>query len=260
MGTVVAVYSEKRRRFFYCGGKFELLPDGMRRLLASPYRYCIGGNYFYSPAADDDLSETDRLCWVRDREFMGVEALNDAIASGEDLSGLDVQIGNTYTKRRHEIDGKFLEVEQFVSEELYEKLRKNPEALPNVSKTDFEALCAELFVRKGFEVDLFRPTNDGGIDFLAVKGDLLDPTIFAVQVKQPEVRKGKPRKSLGRPVLQQIYGAAKAWDMDGAIAISGSTFSPQAKRFAENKPQEMRLHDGADVLSWIKKYRWNDNE
>lgn len=231
----------------------------MRRLLASPLRYCIGGDYFYQPALHGDLTEADRFCWVRDKEFIGVDALNEIIKDG-DLSDLDVRVGNTYTKRRREIDGKFIEVENFVSEELYNNLKENPEALPSVSKSDFENLCAEIFVKRGFEVDLFRPSGDGGIDFLAVKNEDLDPVIFAAQVKQPDIRDDKPRKSLGRPVLQQIYGAAKAWDLKGAIAISGSTISPQAKKFAKNKPEEMLLHDGADVIKWIEKYRWNEDE
>ncbi|MER9065992.1 restriction endonuclease [Mesorhizobium sp. M0902] len=256
---MLAIFCENKQRFFKCANKVELKPDGVRRIRASSYRYCLGANFFYIPAEQDGLEEGDRVCWVRDRELYSLEALNKAYASG-DIHFSDVRIGNTYTKRNQESDGKFVEVERFIGQELYEQLQKNPEALPNVSKGDFEGLCAELFVRRGFEVDLFRETKDGGIDFLAVKNEDIDPLIVAVQCKQPDQRDGKPRKALGRPVVQQIYGAAKAWDLHGAVAISGSTYSREAADFAKNKPEEIRLHDAHDVLDWIQKYRWNKGE
>lgn len=259
MGTMLAIFCENKGRFFTCANKVELNPESVRRVRASRYRYCLGANYFYIPAEQEGLSETDRVCWVRDREVYSLDALNEAYASGA-LSLADVRIGNNYTKRHQEVEGKFVAVENFVGRELYETLHKNPDALPSVSKEDFEALCAEIFVRRGFEVDLFRKSKDGGIDFLAVNGDEIDPLILAVQCKQPDEREGKRRKSLGRPVVQQIYGAAKAWDLHGAVAISGSTYSREAADFARYKPAEIRLHDAIEVLAWIEKYRWNEGE
>ena len=169
-------------------------------------------------------------------------------------------MGNTYIKRHREEGGRFVEVEAFVNKSLFTGLQDNPETLPSVSKSDFEALCAEIFTRRGFEVDLFRGTKDGGIDFLAVKSDECDPVVFAVQCKQPDLRGEKQRKSVGRPVVQQIYGAAKAWDLAGAVTISGSKFSLEAAHFAQNKPSEIMLYDASDILKWIEKYRWNDDE
>jgi restriction endonuclease Mrr len=169
-------------------------------------------------------------------------------------------LGDRYIRRFKENDGKFVPVDEFVSQELIDHLAKNPEALPSVSHHEFEMLCAEIFARRGFKVDLFRGSGDGGIDFLAVHDEKVDPIIFAVQVKQPERRIGKSRRSVGRPVVQQIYGAAKAWDITGGIVISGSTYSIQAKRFADLKPNEMKVYNGKDLLDWITQYRWNEDE
>lgn len=259
MGTMICVFSENKEKFFQCV-KYELKPDGLRRVLASRLRYCIGDKYFYAPIEQDGLDiERDRLCWVRDRELYSLEALDRAYRIGE-LTTADVRISSQYLKRRKEEDGRFVEVENFVSKELYNGLIENPETFPSLSKDDFEGLCAEIYAKRGFEVDLFRSSQDGGIDFLAVNGDEIDPLILAVQCKQPDMRPGKPRRSLGRPVVQQIYGAAKAWDMSGAVAISGAQYSPQAMKFAKNKPQEIAVHNQTDVLNWMRKYRWNDGE
>jgi hypothetical protein len=258
MGTMVAVFCENKQRFFRCS-KVPLPPDQLRRTLGSRYRYCVGANYFYIPLEQDGLEPGDRLCWVRDREYYSIEALDRAYATGE-IGDAEVYVGNSYLKRRKEEDGKFVEVESFISKELFEGLQQNPEVLATLAKDDFESLCAELFVKRGFEVDLFRRSKGGGIDFLAVNGDEIDPAIFAVQCKQPDVREGKSRKSLGRPTVQQIYGAAKAWDLTGAVAISGSTYSAEAEAFARNKPSEIEVYDADDVLKWLRSYRWNEDE
>jgi hypothetical protein len=258
MATLVAVFSESKQRFFPCT-KCRLPVEIVRRVLASRYRYCLGEDQFYIPLEQPGRSESDRLCWVRDRQYFSLHALNDALDEGRlDWSG--VRIGNSYVKRRMEVDGRFMEVETFVAQQLYDGASRSLDALGHVSKSDFENLCAEIFVRRGFEVDLFRGVKDGGIDFLAVRNDDLIPTIFAVQCKQPDQREGKNRKSLGRPVVQQIYGAAKAWDLSGAIAISGSTYSKKAAGFAANKPAEIEVVDAESLLDWLKKYKWNEDE
>lgn len=184
-------------------------------------------------------------------------------AGASDLEVLEangITVGDRYLMRHREMKGRFVPVNSFCSQELLDALAEHPEALPSVSHHDFENLCAELFARRGFKVDLFRHTVDGGIDFLALNDGEFDPVIFAVQCKQPEEREGRTRKSVGRPALQQIYGAAKAWDLAGAILISGATYSPEAKKFASLKPYEMKVFSALDVLRWIERYRWNRDE
>ena len=139
-------------------------------------------------------------------------------------------------------------------------LADNTEVLSGVSRDDFESLCAEIFVRRGFDVDVFRKTKDGGIAFIAVKSENDVPIILAIQCKQPDVRVGKSRRSLGRAVVQQIYGAAKAWDLDGAVALSGAKYSKEAANFAALKPNEIQVHGETEILKWITEYRWNSDE
>jgi hypothetical protein len=259
MPILNALFCENKRRFFGTI-KQELDIKTLRRVRASRFRYCVAHTTFYAPVVQPGLDDaTDRLCWVRSRDYMSNWELGEALESGE-LNFADVDIGNDYIKRSREHDGAFDEVETFVSQELYNGLVQNPEALATVSKDDFEGLCAELFVRRGFEVDLFRSSVDGGIDFIAFRDDKVEPFILAVQCKQPDVRPGKPRKALGSPVVQQIYGAAKAWDLSGAAAISGATYSLAAQNFADLKPSEIFLYDQSDISDWIRKYRWNDDE
>lgn len=271
MGTLVCCFSEKLDRFVPCS-KMKLTRDGQRKLLMTPFRYCLGGEYIYAPLEGEGIDERARLCWARVKSHIDLDQLNADYHAGNVPTSTDyyawvnslgcvmVSTGNDYLKRTRETKDGFVNVDSFIAGSLLKVLNNNPEALPDVSKDNFESLCAELFYRQGFEVDLFRSNKDGGIDFLAVKNDRDVPTILAVQCKHPDVRPGKERRSLGRPVVQQIYGAAKAHDLSGAVAISSSTYSREARAFAELKPDELTVFDGQDVLNWIATYRWNEDE
>jgi hypothetical protein len=269
MGTLVATYSEEEGRFYVLGAKLPLDPEGVRRVRASPMRYCLGANILYIPA-DQEAAMSGRLCWARIKTYLlsdfavdfgdRVEGRGDKITGISALEEAGVFLGDRYVRRWKEENGQFVPVPEFCSQTLIDALADNPEILSSVSHHDFEDLCAEIFARRGFKVDLFRRTGDGGIDFLALQDERTDPIILAVQVKQPEERSGKSRRSVGRPVVQQIYGAAKAWDLNGSVMISGSTYSAQARVFADLKPNEMRVHNGRDVLDWVSRYRWNEDE
>lgn len=269
MGTLVATYSERESRFYSLVAKLELKPDAVRRVRATPQRYCLGANMLYI-AADEEAALSGQLCWARIPTYITsdykfdfgnrFEGRGDLVTGLAALEDAGVLLADRYVRRWREEDGRFVPVPEFCSQTLIDALAEDPEALPTVSHSDFEALCAELFARRGFEVDLFRGSKDGGIDFLALHGERVDPIILAVQVKQPERRQGKKGRSLGRPVVQQVYGAAKAWDLHGAIAITGATYSAEAKAFTNLKPGEMKVQDGRDVLNWITAYRWNEDE
>jgi HJR/Mrr/RecB family endonuclease len=273
MGTILAVYSEPERRFFRVANKLRLKPDTVRRTRATPFRYCLDGDDYFLPEAAADIVQSSHLCWARipSTSLIGLSfegplpQLHDFPREPEmsDLDALevnDIMVGDRHLKRYKESNGRFVPVDSFCSQQLIDSLDENPDALPSISHDAFEGLCAELFVRRGFKVDLFRQSGDGGIDFLALSDGASDPVIFAVQCKQPMEREGKKRNSVGRPVLQQIYGAAKAWDLSGAILISGATYSPAAKKFAELKSTEMEVYSAVDLLRWIEKYRWNEDE
>jgi hypothetical protein len=273
MGGLLVLYSEPERRFFKIATYLQLKPEAVRRTRATPFRYCLDDERYFVPEADQGIRKPSHLCWARipSTSLLGMprqdglprldEFYREPGASDfEVLEASDITVGDRYLTRHREMNGRFVPINSFCSQELLDALAEHPEALPSVSHVDFESLCAELFARRGFKVDLFRQTGDGGIDFLALNDDDSDPVIFAVQCKQPEERRGRKRKSVGRPVLQQIYGAAKAWDLSGAILISGATYSPEAKKFASLKPSEMKVFSASDVLGWIERYRWNRDE
>ena len=113
----------------------------------------------------------------------------------------------------------------------------------------------------GFDVDLYRASKEGGIDFLIVDVEEIDPVIFCVQCKHPDnAKEGKKRHTLPVATVREVYGVAKANDLHGCLAITSSEYTPDAKKFADLKPNEIQLANAKDVIDWVKKFRWNSDE
>jgi Restriction endonuclease len=272
MGAIRCLFSESEFWFLELGGQYPLNLEGTRKFQASPLRYCLQGNILYLPKgfSEDDYLYSKRLGWARlhtsviytlDFSFNFNTRIPDDY-SFERLNELGVAFGARYCKRHKEVDGLRIPVSNFCSDTLINGIKTNPDAISNLSKNDFEALCAELFVSRGFEVDLYRSTKDDGIDFLALKTDNVDPLIFAVQCKHPDSdrRRKKQPRTLPVATVREIYGVAKANDLTGGIAITSSKYSSAAKKFADLKTDEIAVHDLSDILRWVEKYRWNDDE
>ncbi len=270
MGAIRLIYDETTRQMKRLGWWGQLNVQGTRRAMVSRLRYCLQGNTLYLPTEESIVENGHRLCWGRIRaeeleelpwlaEF-DKEVPEDPLAFHRPFTGIG--FGVMYSQRHREGPDGRVPVSQFVADSLVRAIADDPEVLLTLSKTDFEELVAELFARRGFEVDLFRPSKDDGIDLLAVKNeDTTEPIILAVQTKHPDpAAKGKRRKALPVSTVREIYGVAKAWNLHGAIAVTSSTYSSEAKRFSALKPEEIEVADAADIIEWVKRYRWNSDE
>lgn len=152
-------------------------------------------------------------------------------------------------------------MQELISQSVIDAVAEDPDVLLDLSKRDFERLMAELFARMGFDVDLYRASKDGGIDFLAVETGTGDPIVAAVQCKHPDrPTPGKKANSMPVTTVREIYGVAKANDLDGALAITSATYSSEAKKFCELKPTEIDVADRDAILEWARRYRWNKDE
>lgn len=262
------IYDETSHQMKRCGWWDDLNLDGTRRIMSSNLRYCLQGNTLYLPEDQSVIENRHRLCWARVR----VDELNylpwlaefDREVPEDPLeyhSG-GIGFGMMYSRRHRETPEGRVPVSEFVAQSLIDALAENPDALLDLSKTYFEELTAELFARMGYDTDLLRPSKDDGIDFMAIQNEDTDtPIVLAVQVKHPDVKLGKKKRNvLPVATVREIYGVAKAWDLQGAVAITSGTYSREAKGFADMKPNEITVADAADVLDWVRKYRWNRDE
>lgn len=272
MGAVRCLFNESERCFVSLGDAHKLTLAGTRHFQATALRYCMQGDILYLPQgiSSDDISFAHRFCWARlrfdviedlDFEFRFNESLPPEVTL-ESLDEAGVGLGARYMRRHREVDGKREPVSAFCSATLIRAIQKDPKTISQLSKEDFEALCAELFVTRGFEVELYRKVKDGGIDFLALRTDGTDPMIFAVQCKHPDAQRasGKGPRTLSVATVREVYGVAKANSLSGGIAITSAEYSLEAKRFTELKPDEIAVHNHNDVLKWVENFRWNSDE
>jgi len=263
MGAVRAIYLEDVHEFRKIVGMLDLNLSGTRKYQATKLRYCLQDNVLHIPA-DADAVEQHKACWARIHSAVIYDLpfefeFNNKIPSQygvHALEGFGIGLGTRYSKRHKEDNGKRIAVSALCSQTLIDSIAENPEVLETIAKDNFEALCSELFARRGFEVDLFRTSKDDGIDFLAVHSDGLDPIIMCVQCKHPD----NYTKSLPVSTVREIYGVAKANDYNKCLVITSTKYSREAKKFMQLKPEEISLADREDILNWVTKYRWNKDE
>lgn len=269
MGAVRLIYDETTTELKRLGWVGKLNVDDTRKAMQSKLRYCLQDNTLYLPADQSIVESEHRLCWGRVRfeefeEYSWLEEFDKPL----DVNPLDfhmpftgIGFGVMYSKRHRESEEGRIPVKSFISQSIIDSIAENPDALEDLSKDNFEALMAELFARKGFDVDLYRGSKDDGIDFLRVDTDESDPIIVCVQCKHPDKPKaGKKRRSLPVATVREIYGVAKAHNLDGCVAITSSTYTPDAKKFADLKPDEISVANAEDVLAWVQRYHWNKDE
>lgn len=88
----------------------------------------------------------------------------------------------------------------------------------------FEHFCGDLFRQQGYAVDVTPSVNDGGLDLrLRREGTL---TIVECKCYNPETG------SVGRPVLQKLYGANAAERAHRLLVVTTARFTQSAQEYA----------------------------
>ncbi|HUT70169.1 MAG TPA: restriction endonuclease [Desulfatiglandales bacterium] len=269
MGAQWLIYDETANELKRLGWWGKLSVEGTRKVMEGSLRYCLKDNMLYLPQDQGIIEEKHRLCWGRARfEESEDHPWLDQFERPLEVNPLDyhdpvtgIGFGVMYSKRHREAEDGRIPVKSFISQSIIDAIAENPEVLNEIDKNDFEALMAEMFARMGFDVELYRGSKDDGIDFLRIDIDNGDPVIACVQCKHPDKAKpGKRRRSLPVATVREIYGVAKAHELSGCIAITSSTYTPAAKKFADLKPEEISVANVEDVIKWVRQYRWNVDE
>ena len=133
----------------------------------------------------------------------------------------------------------------------------------------FEVFTMHLLRFQGWDAQLSErealfegaePTIDGGIDVIGTKDDR---KVF-LQAKHYMQRRPKDKpKSVGRPVVQQTFGAATAEHATDVIVATSGEFTSYAIEFADRvktQPQEMKLElwDEGKIIDIINKLPYKD--
>lgn len=148
--------------------------------------------------------------------------------------------------RRAPIIGQVREV----NDDLLRRVADDPRLLHTLDPRKFEELVAEGLSRRGFDVQLTPQTRDGGKDIYAAQHTDLGSFLYIVECKRYA-----PGNAVGVEVIRSLHGVANAERMNGAIVMTTSHFSADARTFAARLERQMSLRDFVAVRAWLQSIR-----
>lgn len=134
-----------------------------------------------------------------------------------------------------------------VEQNIYD-IASNPDNIYNLSPADFEDLVAEVFHRSGFEVMVTPRTRDGGKDIIATYNMGGIPCMLIIECK----RYAEDRK-VGVGVIRQIHGTQQAEHYGKAVVVTSSSFSRDAKKFANDIKDMVVLVDRHKLMDMLNR-------
>ncbi len=140
-------------------------------------------------------------------------------------------------------------VNALVNARLTEHFLRYPRELYRLGSRQFEMLIAELFDGFGFDVELTRPTRDGGRDIIAVKNR---PTRIKFLI---EAKKYGPEERIGVAVARGLLGVVvDDRATKGIVATTSPSFTREASRFFERNNWMLEGRAFDDVLEWLRDF------
>ena len=135
-----------------------------------------------------------------------------------------------------------------LSETITLALRKNPEAIRELSPRQFEEFVAELMEKAGYDVTLTQESRDNGVDIYAVKNDSFGRFLTVVDCK-----KYREDRKLGIEVVRGMIGTLKIEDASHAMLATTSSFSSVCKEYESEHKYQISLRDHSDIVNWACK-------
>jgi restriction system protein len=134
-----------------------------------------------------------------------------------------------------------------INDELFRRLTANPDLMYQLEPRQFEELVAELFYRKGYDVELTRASKDGGKDLYIAKRSDIGTLLFVVECK-----KYAPDRPVGVELVRHLYGVVEAERVTGGILATTSRFTRDAKAFQESFRSRLNLKDYINLQKLLR--------
>jgi HJR/Mrr/RecB family endonuclease len=155
------------------------------------------------------------------------------------------------------IDGRsILTISSFVNERLIAYFREHPQRLHALTPRQFEELIAELWHGFGFEVELTRPTIDGGCDVIAVQHAPLRVK-YLIECKRYQADRTigvHIVRQLGGVVLKQLVSSADQTEMVKGILATTSSFTSPAQAYLRETSYWLEGADSDRIIEWLEEY------
>jgi restriction system protein len=140
-----------------------------------------------------------------------------------------------------------------VDDLLISELATRPELMHQLSPRKFEEFVAELYSRSGFEVELTRPSKDGGVDIYAVQRAPFGSFLTVVDCK---------RHRADRPIqvglVRGLYGTVMETGASAGAIATTSYFTKGAKAFQDERKHRIGLQDFVSLRQMLFKTTESD--
>lgn len=129
-----------------------------------------------------------------------------------------------------------------VSEAEY--IIEQKERIRNMSSREFEYFVADIFESKGYVVQVTQATRDGGCDIIATKNDGLVPYMILIECKHYS-----QKHKVSVELVRSLYGVQNSKRANKSVLVTSSTFTSDAREFAESQNTLITLVDIDDLLN-----------
>ncbi|MEF3306251.1 restriction endonuclease [Paenibacillus sp. GYB003] len=180
---------------------------------------------------------------TRKEEFMKFElSMVDVIAC---IKGLKAQISPLITELTpvKPIVDLMMYDKRFVDERDMLGSLDNRSNLLEMDPFDFEHLVCNLFAKMGLESKLTRSSKDGGVDVIAFDPRPVFGGKYIIQAK-------RYKNTVEVAAVRDLYGTMMNENASKGILVTTSTYGPDARSFAKDKPIE--LIDGRVLLHMLE--------
>lgn len=127
-----------------------------------------------------------------------------------------------------------------------DKIVNDPNRVYELSASEFEELVAEVFRKKDFDVIITPKTRDGGKDIIASYNMNGLPCMLIIECK----KYARGRK-VGVRIVRELYGIQQKEHYGKAVIVTSSSFSKDARRFADDLRDMMILVDFKQLMEML---------
>ncbi|HCA3406607.1 TPA: restriction endonuclease [Salmonella enterica subsp. salamae serovar 35:g,m,s,t:-] len=114
------------------------------------------------------------------------------------------------------------------------------EVIREITSREFELLCAYLYKRKGYQINITKKTRDGGYDIIAEKGSGRAHEVLYIECKQKE-------NKVGVDIARGVLGLLNIKNATKSVIITSNYFTKDAQEVSrESKRLELISIDDFD--------------
>jgi len=129
-------------------------------------------------------------------------------------------------------------------------IQKNPELIFGITPRQFEELIAEIFLDRGFKVELTQATRDGGRDIIAIYETMAIRTKYLIECKRYA-----PENKVTVAMVRNLYAVRMDEVANKAILATTSSYTKDAREFASRHIWDLDLKAYDDIIKWVQAYK-----